>query len=122
MPRATNPHTDLLAEADAGITWVSGAMRWAYVAIPMVTTFLGVVCVAGANSLARHAAPGAQLLWWLGLLIIFIPAAATLLFARVSRTEAVTVLVLVGMALYRDVLASQPSPARASATTRAPGE
>ncbi len=61
---------------------------------------IGVACVAAADSSARQGVPGTQPLWWLGLLAIFAPAAATLLLAKVSRSEAAFILLVTGIALY----------------------
>jgi hypothetical protein len=80
---------DFAAEAEAGITWVSGGLRWKRILGPTLMAVLGLVCVAVADALARGGVGSTQPLWWLGMLAIFSPAAATLLFVKVSRTEAV---------------------------------
>ena len=99
---------DFMAEAEAGITWVSGSLRWSRVTAPTVMAVLGVACVAIADALARQGTLGTTPLWWLGVLAIFAPAAATLLFVRVSRTEAIFILVLVAFALYAVKLTYAP--------------
>jgi hypothetical protein len=93
-------YEDLLAEADAGITWVSGTLRWTHVIVPALMAALGVACVAGADMVARQGTLRAAPLWWAGVLLIFVPAAATLLFVKVSRSEALSVLIVVAFALY----------------------
>jgi len=99
---------DFAAEAEAGIAWVSGGLRWKRVLGPALMVVLGLVCVGAADALARQGVPGVQPLWWLGMLAIFSPAAATLLFVKVSRTEAVFILSLVGLALYAAKLLYAP--------------
>ncbi|MDR3687320.1 MAG: hypothetical protein P4L93_10230 [Coriobacteriia bacterium] len=99
---------DFTAEAEAGITWVSGSLRWSRVTAPALMAVLGVACVAIADALARQGALGTTPLWWLGVLAIFAPAAATLFFVRVSRTEAIFILVLVALALYAVKLTYAP--------------
>ncbi len=108
MRLTIDSQADLIAEAETGLAWVSGSLRLRLVLVPLLMSVIGVVCVAGADALARRAAPGALPLWWMGVLAIFVPAAATLLFSRVSRTEAVTILVAVGIALYAVKLVYAP--------------
>ena len=93
-------YVDLIAEADAGMTWVSGTIRWTRVAAPVILAAAGVACVAVGDAAARNGRALPVALWWAGLLLIFVPAAATLLLSRVSRGEAVTILLVAGMALY----------------------
>jgi hypothetical protein len=91
---------DLIAEAEAGMTWVSGAIHWKRLVVPAVVAVLGIACVGFADAAALNGASGMVALWWVGVLAIFVPAAATLFFVRVSRTEAVSLLLLVGISLY----------------------
>lgn len=104
----SNSPDDFMAEAEAGITWMSGSLRWSRVAAPALMAVLGLACVAIADALARQGTLGTSPLWWLGVLAIFAPAAATLLFVRVSRTEAIFILVLVALALYAVKLTYAP--------------
>jgi len=91
---------DLRAEADAGIRWVSEALRWTHVMVPVLLATLGVVCIGYADALALHGTPASAPLWWVGVLLIFVPALTTLLFVTISRSEAVVVLLVTGLALY----------------------
>jgi glycogen synthase len=97
---ADDAEIDFVAEANAGITWMSGVLRWQTALAPALVALFGVACVASADAMARQGISGAVPLWWVGMLSIFVPAAATLLFTRVSRTEAVFLLLYVGFAVY----------------------
>ena len=108
MRLKSDSHVDLIAEANAGTTWVSGTVRWTSVAAPVLLAALGVACVAVADAAALRGSPLPLALWWIGLLLIFVPAAATLLLSRVSRGEAVTVLLVAGMAIYAVKLVYAP--------------
>lgn len=92
--------TDLLAETEAGIIWVSDVVHWRRIVGPLVLAALGVVCAGVAEAFARQGDATIGWLWWVGMIAIFAPAAAALLFARLSRMEAVSILLVVGMALY----------------------
>jgi hypothetical protein len=100
VPPQIDSHSGLIAEASAGITWVSGAVRWTHVVIPAAIAVLGVGCVAAGNVLAVQTTfPGAPL-WWFGVLAIFVPVAAMLLYVELSRNEAIALLLVVAMALF----------------------
>jgi hypothetical protein len=102
--RSLDPASEQLASA----AWSSGTLRWSRVAVPGVAAALGVACVAYANSLAVTGVIGAQPLWWLGVLAIFAPAAAAILFTRLSRIESIWVLGLAAAALYAVKLVFAP--------------
>jgi glycogen synthase len=97
---AEDAEIDFVAEANAGITWMSSVLRWQTVLAPALVALFGLACVAGADAMARQGVGGAVPLWWVGMLSIFAPAAATLLFTKVSRTEAVVLLLYVGFVFY----------------------
>jgi len=100
VEHTTDSRAALLAESEAGIAWMSGATRWVHMAIPALFAALGVECVAIANAASRQTGANTQMMWWIGVLSIFVPAAIALLFAKVSRIEAVSILLTVGIALY----------------------
>jgi hypothetical protein len=100
VPAIRESEAHLIAETEAGLTWVSGRLRWRILFGPALMAVIGVACGGVADALARHGNPGTQPLWWVGVLTIFVPAAATLLFVKVSRNEAVFTLLLVGLALF----------------------
>ena len=100
MRVAADSRIALISEANAGIAWVSGTLRWTHIVIPCLMAVLGVACVGIANAAARQGSLDTRPLWWVGVLVIFAPAAATLLLAKVSRAEALSVLLVVGIALY----------------------
>jgi len=91
---------NLIEEAEAGLAWMSGAFGVRRIALPAVGAIVGVALVYFANAAARQGTPGMAPLWWAGVLAIFMPTAALLVFGRASRNEAVTALLLVGVALY----------------------
>ena len=100
MRFALDKPSDLIAETEAGIIWMSDALDWRRVAPPIVFAGLGVACTGVAEALARQGDTSIGWLWWLGVVAIFAPAAATLFFIRLSRIEAVSILLVVGVALY----------------------
>lgn len=66
-----------------------------------VTTAVGLLIVAVADTLARAALAGAAtLIFWAGLLVMFVPIAARLIGTGASRTERVGLLVLAGVGFY----------------------
>lgn len=60
----------------------------------------GLVSIALGNSAAREEAAGAELLYWLGLALIYAPIAFRLLSASASRSERLALSLLLGVALF----------------------
>ena len=70
--------------------------------LPVVslTTAIGIFLVAMAYNAARLAQPSADPLFWIGLLVIFVPVTVRLLSAKPSRGERISLLIALGVALY----------------------
>lgn len=65
-----------------------------------LTSTLGLFTVATAFNAARDNTPGAELYFWLGLGLVFVPALARLILPQASRIERVGLLVTVALCLY----------------------
>jgi hypothetical protein len=77
-----------------------GTPRWDWFALVCVFAGLGVVLVASAHNVSREGGEWASALFWLGLTAVFAPAAAALWAVKMRRSEAIAVLLVVGVALY----------------------
>ena len=69
-------------------------------ALLVLSTAAGLMLVSAADALSRSGHPHGSVLFWLGLLAIFVPVAARLTSASPSRNERVALLVLLGLASY----------------------
>jgi hypothetical protein len=85
--------------AGAGWGWLPTLALW---------SACGLVLVAMAYNIARAGADGANLLFWGGLLMVFVPVAARLAVERVARHERIGLVVLLGLALYMVKLLHSP--------------
>lgn len=61
---------------------------------------LGLLVIAIADTLSRLEVPGADLVWWVGLLAIVTPIGHRLLLGDATRRERLGLVVLAGLALY----------------------
>ena len=61
---------------------------------------LGLAVIASANTLARADAAFADVLWWIGLLVIIVPVAARTAYGSSSRTESISLVLMLGIAFY----------------------
>lgn len=79
--------------------------------LPMVASLsgCGMLAVTIADNAGRQGASWAVPLFWAGLLLIFAPAALSLMMHEVSRREALGTLVVVGVALYVMSILDNPS-------------
>ncbi len=73
-----------------------------------MTSAVGLLVVAFADTLARGLNGAAVLVFWIGLLIMFVPLAARLVGASASRTERVGLVLLAGLAFYLVKLTQSP--------------
>jgi hypothetical protein len=73
-----------------------------------VTTAFGLLVVAVANTLARSVQGAPVLVFWAGLLIMFVPIAARLIGTSAGRTERIGLVVLAGLGFYLVKLAQSP--------------
>ena len=100
MPFGVASNSRLIAETEAGMHWMSPRLDWRHLALPFFGASAGVALAGIAMTAARNGATGMSPLWWVGVICIFAPAAAVLLFSSPSRTEAISILLLVGGGLY----------------------
>jgi hypothetical protein len=61
---------------------------------------IGLLVVAGADALGWRGTPHAADLFWLGLLLIWLPASAVVMSERSTREERIVAVVAVGMSLF----------------------
>ena len=75
-----------------------GGSRW--MTAVGVAAPLGLLLIALANSLSFRGSSWGVPLFWIGLVLIFAPAAAALWSGKLSRQESIGILILTGLALY----------------------
>jgi hypothetical protein len=87
-----------IEDDDVGTARVATRLGW----LPALSVVMacGLLLVAIANAAARQAANWAEPAFWLGLIVIVVPAAYRLLRSDVHRDERLGLVVLVGMALF----------------------
>lgn len=73
---------------------------WGWVPVLSLTNAVGVFLVALAGYAGRVASQWTDLLFWLGLLVIFLPVALRLLSPNPARRERIALLLMLGSALY----------------------
>lgn len=97
LTRAQDPNAELtyMQQAARSHTIVLG---W----LPklVMTNMVGLFSVAYAYTAARRGATGADIFFWLGLLIIFVPAIVRLISPATSRFERISLLCVVGISFY----------------------
>ncbi|HEY3992972.1 MAG TPA: zinc ribbon domain-containing protein [Ktedonobacteraceae bacterium] len=78
--------------------------------LPLLTLFsaLGLFTIATAYNAARDTIPGAELFFWLGAGLIFLPALARLIHPQASRLERVGLLCVVALCFYLTIVALSP--------------
>jgi len=74
-------------------------LRWYGRVIPVISA-LGVVVVSYADYLSRRALPHGELLFWIGLALIFFPLVAGLLSTSATRGERIALCVGLGVGVY----------------------
>lgn len=82
---------------------------WGWLPAQSVIVALGVLLVAVACSGSRAAAPWADLVFWIGYLVIICFPIARLTMRGVSRQERIATVLLVGMAFYLIKICYSPS-------------
>src|SRR5579859_4649796 len=76
------------------------ASSWGWMPALSLVSAYGLLLLALADNGGRTNAPWADLLFWMGLLPLFVPIAARLLFSQPSRRERIGLLVVLGEMLY----------------------
>src|SRR5690349_18863997 len=73
---------------------------WGHLPLLCLTSALGVLLLACADTLARGDVLWAEIPFWVGLALIYIPCAVRLYQANLSRRERAGLLVIFTLALY----------------------
>jgi hypothetical protein len=84
------------------------AASWGRLPALSVLSALGLLLVALANNGARAGAAWSDVLFWAGLLLLFVPAAARLIAPAAARPERIGLVALLGMGLYMVKLLHSP--------------
>lgn len=94
LARAQDPEPERLKRPEAHTNPVG------WLPVLALTSALGLFTVVTAYNAARDNTPGAELYFWLGIGLIFLPATVRFLFAGASRLERVGLLCSVAICLY----------------------
>src|SRR5215211_2576692 len=86
----------------------TGAATWGQLPALILLSALGLLLVALANNGARVGAAWSDVLFWAGLLLLFVPAAVRLIASEAKRSERIGLVALVGMGLYLVKLLHSP--------------
>jgi len=78
----------------------SPATAWGWLPVVSVVTACGLLAIAVADTGARSSAAWAYPLFWAGLLGVFVPVAARLISSGAGRQERISLVLLLGIALY----------------------
>lgn len=89
-----------LSNKDTLILAVSKTNEWGQLALLSLTSSIGILVVALAYEAGRLAMQWSDPLFWLGIVVIFLPIASRLLFSQPMRRERIALLVILGMGLY----------------------
>ena len=93
------PESPLVSNNNSVVTR-STSDAWGWLPALSLTSAVGVFLVALAGDAGRVASQWADLLFWLGLLTLFLPIALRLLSSKPARRERIALLVLLGSAVY----------------------
>ena len=73
---------------------------WGWLPALSLTSAIGLLLVAVANTLSRSAAGQYELLFWVGLLLMVVPMAARLASSEPARQERIGLIIVLGLGLY----------------------
>ena len=73
---------------------------WGWLPALSLTSAIGLLLVAVANTLSRSAAGQDELLFWVGLLLMIVPMAARLASSEPARRERIGLIIVLGLGLY----------------------
>jgi hypothetical protein len=78
---------------------------WGWLPVLSVTSAIGVLLVALAAEAGRVASQWADLLFWLGLLVLFVPVTLRIISSKPARHERIALVVMLGslLSLFRDL-------------------
>jgi hypothetical protein len=91
---ATKPIADAVVEPKTSAAWLG----W-FPALS-ASASLGVVLVVLCDALSRSTRSSSQALFWIGLLVIYVPVVFRLCSAGAARSERLALVVLLGLSLY----------------------
>lgn len=91
-------------DADGPVTRVS----LGHVPALLFTSCLGVLLCTGGDALSRATLGGASLLFWAGILVVVLPLAHRLSGEEATRGERLTLVVMLGLALYAVKVSRDP--------------
>src|SRR5204863_292327 len=78
----------------------SQPVAWGWLPLLALTSAFGTLFVAHAFTSAPLGIPGAEIFFWFGLLLIFVPATVRLISPTASRFERISLLGIVGICFY----------------------
>jgi hypothetical protein len=99
--------SELLAD-DIVIAAAPSADTWGWLPVLSLSSALGLLLVALAYNAGRFATQGSELLYWFGLLVLFLPIAWRLFSPGAARRERIALLLMLGIALYSTKLLEYP--------------
>ncbi len=76
------------------------AFSWGWLPLLSLTSAVGILFVAVADTLARSAAGQYELLFWAGLLLMIVPIAARLVSSQPVRQERIGLIIVLGLGFY----------------------
>ncbi len=88
------------------------AVGWGLMPLLSLTSAVGLLLVVLAYSFSRGGSAQSTIVYWLGMLTIFVPIAARLIMVDVSRKERITLVVFLGMMLFLAKALYSPSQLR----------
>jgi hypothetical protein len=94
-----SPESALVPPNTSGITRLT-ADAWGGLPVLSLTSAVGIFLVALAGAAGRAGSRWADLLFWLGLFVLFLPITLRLVSAKPARGERIALLVVLGSALY----------------------
>jgi hypothetical protein len=99
LTRAGDPQPEV-SHASKQNTAEMQAMTWGWLPLLTLTSAMGVCTVSYAYNIARNGATGADVFFWFGLLLIFVPPLVRLISPTTSRFERIGLLCVVGICFY----------------------
>ena len=76
------------------------AWTWGWLPVLSLTSAVGVFLLALAYNAGRSAAPWAELLYWIGIGVFFLPIAIRAISSKPTRGERIALLIVLAIALY----------------------
>jgi hypothetical protein len=107
LSRARDPEPEI-SHASCQKAVESQAISWEWLPMLTLTSTLGVFVVGYAYNTARNGATGADIFFWFGLLLIFVPSVVRLLSPSALRFERISLLCVSGICLYLVKLMNSP--------------